>query len=207
MARPTKEEARDTRRLILDAALELFAEAGFSGASMRELARRVGVRESALYHHFESKAAIFGALMEEFGPGKLRRFEGLDLAAMRPAEVEPLLRSMARTLMEEVARPRELSFTRLLMAEGPRLNDAGVLREMMMPGNAHLARFFAELVRRGVVRPGDPELYAVEFLGPLMMLRLSYLLLAAGDRERLFALVDGHVRHFYESVKVREEPR
>lgn len=207
MARPTKEEARDTRRLILDAALELFAEAGFSGASMRELARRVGVRESALYHHFESKAAIFGALLGELGPGKLQRFAESDVAALRPAEFEPFLRSIARTLMEEAARPRELTFTRLLMAEGPRLKDTGVLHEVMLPGHAHLARFFAELERRGVVRPGDPELYAVEFLGPLMMLRLSYLLLAEGDRERLHALVDGHVRHFCESVKVREEPR
>ncbi len=47
-----------TRERILAAALDLFAQHGFGGASMRELARRVGIRESSLYNHFPGKAAI-----------------------------------------------------------------------------------------------------------------------------------------------------
>ena len=47
-ARPVAGEARDTRREILDTALELFAEHGFHATSIRAIARAVGVRESAL---------------------------------------------------------------------------------------------------------------------------------------------------------------
>src|SRR3954471_15479210 len=65
MGRPKNSEGRDTRQDILDAALDLFAENGFFGTSMREIARAVGVRESALYHHFTSKEALFEALMNE----------------------------------------------------------------------------------------------------------------------------------------------
>ena len=44
--------ALSTRERILAEALSLFAESGYGGASMRELARRVGIRESSLYNHF-----------------------------------------------------------------------------------------------------------------------------------------------------------
>lgn len=43
---------------ILDAALAVFGEKGYEAGTMREIARRVGVTEPALYRHYESKEAI-----------------------------------------------------------------------------------------------------------------------------------------------------
>lgn len=206
MARPTKEEARDTRQLILDAALELFSKGGFAGTSMRQIARAVGVRESALYHHFPSKAAIFAALLQDMGPGKSERLEALDLDALVREGPEPLLRFIARSMFESWSTPREQKFVRMLMAEGPRLNDPGLMHSSIVAGRARLGRLFEELVRRGVIRPGDSELYAIEFMGPMLMMRLMFLVLAQGapDLETLFARVDAHVHHFCESVKAGE---
>jgi AcrR family transcriptional regulator len=203
MARPTKEEARDTRRLILDAALDLFSEGGFAGTSMRRIARAVGVRESALYHHFPSKAAIFEALLREMGPGKSERLAGLELDVLLLEGPEPLLRSIAHMLLEEWATPREQKFMRLLMTEGPRLKDAGLIQASIVMGQTHLGGLFTELARRGAIRSGDPELYAIEFMGPLLVMRLMFLVLAEGapDLERLRARVSAHVHHFCESVK------
>ncbi len=48
---------------ILDAALAVFAEKGYAGGSMREIATRVGVTEPALYRHFSSKEALFLTLV------------------------------------------------------------------------------------------------------------------------------------------------
>jgi AcrR family transcriptional regulator len=206
MARPTKEEARDTRRLILDAALDLFSEGGFAGTSMRQIARAVGVRESALYHHFPSKAAIFEALLQEMGPGKSERFEALDLDAVLAGGLENFLGFLAHGLVEEWATPREQKFVRLMMAEAPRLKDAGLIHTSALAARARIGGLFTELIRRGAIRPGDAGLYTVEFMGPMLMLRLMHLVMARGapDLERLHALVDAHVRHFCESVKVGE---
>ncbi len=55
-----------TRQRILDTALEHFAERGFEGASMRDLAEAVGVSTAALYYHFENKDALLVALLEPF---------------------------------------------------------------------------------------------------------------------------------------------
>lgn len=68
MGRPRQTEARDTRQEVLDAALELFAEKGYFGASLRDIARAVGVRESALYHYFSSKEALFEELVVDRRP-------------------------------------------------------------------------------------------------------------------------------------------
>lgn len=56
-----------TRRRILSESLKLFSENGFHGASVRDIARSVGLTEAALYYHFPSKQAIVRALYEERG--------------------------------------------------------------------------------------------------------------------------------------------
>lgn len=44
--------AKTTKERILDAALEMFAENGYAGTNMRDLAQSVGLTKSALYKHF-----------------------------------------------------------------------------------------------------------------------------------------------------------
>jgi AcrR family transcriptional regulator len=47
-----------TRRLILQAALDLFSVDGFTGTSLREIAEKVGISKPALYYHFGSKEEL-----------------------------------------------------------------------------------------------------------------------------------------------------
>jgi AcrR family transcriptional regulator len=69
-------EAASTRERILNVALDLFTEQGFDGASLREIAERLGVTKAAIYYHFASKDDILLALhmrLHEFGKGALSR--------------------------------------------------------------------------------------------------------------------------------------
>jgi AcrR family transcriptional regulator len=66
--RPPKSDAGDTKELMLQAALALFADKGYEGTSVRDIARSVGLSESVLYAHFSSKGAIFDAAFERLGP-------------------------------------------------------------------------------------------------------------------------------------------
>lgn len=52
---------------ILESAMDVFDEYGYDGGSMREIASRVGVRESALYRHFPGKEAILKSLIRVIG--------------------------------------------------------------------------------------------------------------------------------------------
>ena len=51
------------REEILEVAEELFAEKGFEGVSMQEIAERVNIQKSALYYYFKSKKDIYNSLI------------------------------------------------------------------------------------------------------------------------------------------------
>lgn len=55
---------RDTREQILRRAIALFADAGYAGVSVRDVAAGVGISAAALYHHFPDKQALYLAAME-----------------------------------------------------------------------------------------------------------------------------------------------
>jgi len=63
---PAKRLRRDE---IVDEATRLFAERGYEGASMADLAERVGLRKASLFHHFASKDVLYAAVLERLlGP-------------------------------------------------------------------------------------------------------------------------------------------
>jgi len=56
----------DTRQRILDSALRLFAERGYAGTSIRDIAEELEVTKAAVHYHFPSKEQIVQALLEPF---------------------------------------------------------------------------------------------------------------------------------------------
>lgn len=52
------------REQILDSAVELFIERGFSATTTRAIAERVGIKQASLYYHFPAKDDIFAALLD-----------------------------------------------------------------------------------------------------------------------------------------------
>ena len=68
--RPRGEE--QTRERLLTTAAELFADQGYAGTSIRDIAREVGVTVGAIYVHFPSKERLLVAVYEE-GVGQIGR--------------------------------------------------------------------------------------------------------------------------------------
>lgn len=55
-----------TKEKVLDAAVEVFGERGFTAATMAEIVERSGVSVGSIYHHFGGKSEVFNAIWEDF---------------------------------------------------------------------------------------------------------------------------------------------
>ncbi len=104
-----------TRRRILITALRLFSRDGFHGASIRRLARAVGLTEAGIYYHFPSKRAIVESLYEHRGfmaaleelerlPGHLPLEEQLAANAIASAKLWDENVDLLRVVIMEVLR-------------------------------------------------------------------------------------------------------
>lgn len=69
----------DTKREIIEKALELFAERGYDAVSVGEIAAAVGIKAPSLYNHYKSKQAIFEAIVEDTAARYERDTDNLDV--------------------------------------------------------------------------------------------------------------------------------
>lgn len=110
---PTPGSSR--REEILDSASALFAERGYHGASLRDISRRVGISHPGMLHHFSSKEALLGAVvdrLEAHAQGLLDSAESLQaspqaLLAALAGPWDPRQHPMAllATLSAEIVNP------------------------------------------------------------------------------------------------------
>ncbi|PZH17014.1 TetR family transcriptional regulator [Streptomyces sp. NTH33] len=140
----TKRQRRgNTRRRILDVALELFAEQGYEKTSLREIAERLGVTKAALYYHFRTKEEILVSLFEsltqpmeeliEWGRGQPHTLETKQEIVRRYDQALAGAAPLFRFMQENQATVREL---RIGDAFKNRMRD---LRDIIIDPDASLA--------------------------------------------------------------------
>ncbi len=170
MGRPAASEARDTRRAILDAALELFAEHGYHCTSMRALARAVGVRESALYHHFPSKDAILEAVFADRVASRVA-IADRELRMLGDRTLGEVLTSAGEALLAHLESPRERKFVRIALSVHDLLVSDAFPLERLTDGVRRVFQLLgAEMQRTGRLRKDtDIEVLLVEFVAPLLL--------------------------------------
>jgi AcrR family transcriptional regulator len=102
-----------TRQQILDASLSLFSRQGFARTTVRDIARKAGITDAAIYYHFESKRELLEALVEE--RGFLTSLENLERveAGLALHEFVYWMAAGAINLMDE-----NRDFLRLIIMEG-----------------------------------------------------------------------------------------
>lgn len=110
----------DKQNRILGAALKVFAEAGFSGASMDVIAAKAGLTKPTLYNHFSSKEILFQAMMSAQRDVIMLAFN------MAPtSDLVDQLYEFAWSYSKTVMRPEFLSLARLVIGEAHRFPDVG----------------------------------------------------------------------------------
>jgi AcrR family transcriptional regulator len=165
VARPAGEEAalgpvvelapraagdEDSARAIERAALEMFAEHGYDGTTLRGIARRAGISPAGVYHHFPAKIDILFSLIWH----SLRRMVGSTDRAVAAAGARPLdrLRAAVRAHVAyhvDYQLEAFVGLTELRTFRGERLAAIVELRR-------HQQRVFDEIVAR--IAEGNPRI-------------------------------------------------
>ena len=147
---------------LLERAADLFAERGFNGTSLQDVADAMGMTRPAIYHYFESKEALLGALLEGLTEGRATQ-----LAAIRRRK-EPAadkLRAAALFMASEMAR-YPARFRLLIQGEADlpehlAAKNNKAKREVL----TQLVAIIDEGVRSGEFRAIDPRLAAFSIIG------------------------------------------
>lgn len=107
MKRARSPEAKDARRqAVLAAALDEFFERGYSAARMVDIARRIGVSKGTLYLYFDSKEALFTALIDEFAVPNVERLATAAEEAGGGVEAIRALTRFAPVLVRQTPAPK-----------------------------------------------------------------------------------------------------
>ena len=76
--------AGDTKERILETALELFAQNGYLGTSMNDIAQQLGFTKAALYKHYTSKQEILDRIVEHMNEMDYERAESYEMPETEP---------------------------------------------------------------------------------------------------------------------------
>lgn len=197
---PVPEAAPESakRKQILEGARRRFLASGFEAASMGEIAREAKVSKGTLYVYFDSKEALFAALVEEAKAASADRLHRLDDGE---GDVRDKLTRFAAGLIEKLSRPDHISLVRMVVGASEKFPR--IARGFFEAGPAYSARgvadYLAEQTRLGALDVADPQAAAWQFLGMCQHPTMVGVMLGAmepPDAARIAQLSEGVVATF-----------
>ena len=178
------EGVMSTKEKILDAALTLFAENGYDGTSVEQIANIVGIKAPSLYKHYKGKEDILNALIDSAEVRYEEMFGSENNIGKLPQSREEFI----KVTMERI------SFTMRDPFRNERISEATTRHQL-----DGVQRMFAKIIKgmmdEGMVVEDDPKLLAAELTAP------AVLQIARSDRqpqceEECMEYIEKHLRHF-----------
>lgn len=169
----------NTKDRILEAAIELFAEKGFSDVSVREITRAVGIKESSMYNHFESKQQI----LDEIFDFLKRQFDAMTIPEEAAAEMianltpEGFMDLSIQSFQMYLGNPLFVKIWRILSIERFTNLRARELfnKHFMDEPMEYQARVFEALMEKGAMKRQNPRLLAREFFSYILYIYFRYI--------------------------------
>ena len=203
-------ERGNTKKEILEAALELFSVQGFEATSISQIASSVGIRKASLYSHFENKQAILDALVKEV----LEQYaahsifagtdweEDTDKLPLTPDEAVQMIQGQIRYILHDssISRARKM-----LVIEQFRNQEMAKLQTKQ--NYSDIMRYFTGLVKyliqNGVLIEDNHEIMAAQLCLPISI----WINLCDREPEReseVMELVEKHIRQFFRMYQTKE---
>jgi TetR/AcrR family transcriptional regulator of autoinduction and epiphytic fitness len=154
--RPRLIEEAERRELLLDAAESVFVEQGYSAASMDDIAAKAGMSKKTLYRIFDTKEALFAAVIEARRAVLAAMIAEVDTRESQAADT--VLRSWLGKVAHFALAPRQVALHRLVIAEAQRAPE--IARAFYHAGPNKVCQGLTEWLEQqrdaGALRVSDP---------------------------------------------------
>ena len=198
--------AGDTKERILETALELFAQSGYLGTSMSDIAKELGITKGALYKHYTSKQEILNSIVERMNKMDYERAEEYEMPESEPdgfAEAylqTPIqkIRAYSMAQFDHWTKERFSSgFRKMLTLEqyrDPKL--AQLYHDYLATGPVE---YMAAIFRKLTDSDEAAMQLALEFYGPMFLLYSVYD--GADEKESIAPQLRTHIDRFIAKIE------
>lgn len=163
---------KDTKDRILDEALVCFAENGYNGTNLRDFAAGMGLSKSALYSHYESKEAIWSALLDRMEAYYAERFGSPENMPEIPKSCDEFAELVMHMVDFTIHDERIVLTRKLLLTE--QFHDERVKKlatdHFVKGTKAIYQRIFEKMMENGLFKQNDPGMLAFAFTAPVSAL-------------------------------------
>ena len=202
----------DTKERILGTALELFAQKGYLGTSMNDIAQELGITKAALYKHYASKQEILDRIVKRMSE---MDYEGAKEYEMPETEPDSLSEEYQNLPMEAIRDYTiaqfhhwtrdsfSANFRKMLTLEQYRDPVMEELYQNYLAAGP--VEYMAAIFRQWADSDEAAMQLALEFYGPMFLLYSVYD--GAKDKENVVSLLEMHMDHFIARIKVENEKK
>lgn len=160
-----EKEISRRQKEIINASLDLIAEKGIQGLTIKNLAKKIGVVESAIYRHYETKTQILIGLLDT-----VKMCSALDKSQAEADAIAMIRQKLQNHFKTFASFPALVS---VVFSEELFQNDrslAGKVKEMMRKSVAETAAVIKKGQNQGTIRADiDVELFAIIVMGTIRM--------------------------------------
>lgn len=206
--------AENTKERIMETALELFAEKGYLGTSMNDIAKQLGFTKAALYKHYTSKQEILNRIVERMNEMDYERAKQFE---MPKGNLTEIVAAYQKTPVEKVRAYSKAQFLHWTEEDfSSRFRKMLTLEQYRDPEMAQLYQkylatgpvdYMAAIFRGLTDSEEAAQHLALEFYGPMFLL---YSVSDSGaEQEQVLSLLDAHIDRFIHQMEsvYRKEAR
>ena len=197
---------KETKDRILDEALVSFVENGYKGTNLRDFAAKMGLSKSALYSHYESKEAIWCALLDKMEAYYAERFGSPERLPEMPKTTDEFY-TLTMKMINFTIHDKKIIMTRkLLLTE--QFHDDRIKKlatEHFMNGTkAIFQRILEGMMEDGIIKKDDPDMLAFIFTSPITSL-IHYCDRSPEKEPEIMRQIETYVRHFIRTYGIEKE--
>jgi len=197
-------KGRRTRERILLTSIDLFSEKGYDAVSIREIAAAVGIKDSSIYRHFESKDAILDEILSYY-LSRVSDAPSLEQTANRAAEIglENFFHEFGSFYLGFMSDPTTQKIWRIIAIELYH-NDKikrFFQKNIVCIGSQIFEEMFHLMIERKLLKDHDPATLSSEFFSFALYLYFKYFILEydptadpAEPHRRAWAEMEAHIQ-------------